>query len=46
MAQALAAILQEQGQLDLSACFIDGSFVEAKKGAGTSDGARTVTARP
>ena len=31
--RALAADLKERGQLDLSECFIDGSFVIAKKGA-------------
>lgn len=31
--QALAADLQERGEIDLSECFIDGTFVVAKKGA-------------
>jgi transposase len=31
--EALAADLKERGQLDLSECFIDGTFVVAKKGA-------------
>ena len=31
--EALAQDLKERGQLDLSACFIDGTFVVAKKGA-------------
>ncbi len=30
--QALATDLQERGELDLSGCFIDGTFVVAKKG--------------
>ena len=30
--QALAADLRERGELDLSECFIDGTFVMAKKG--------------
>jgi transposase len=30
--QALATDLQERGELDLSECFIDGTFVVAKKG--------------
>ena len=30
--QALATDLQERGELELSACFIDGTFVVAKKG--------------
>jgi transposase len=30
--RALAAYLKEQGGLDLSECFIDGTFVSAKKG--------------
>jgi hypothetical protein len=30
---ALAADLKERGDLDLSECFIDGTFVVAKKGA-------------
>jgi transposase len=46
MAQELAVVLQEQGQLDLEECFIDGSFVKAKKGAAMSGGARRATARP
>jgi transposase len=46
MAQELAVVLQEQGQLDLAECFIDGSFVKAKKGAAMSGGARRVMARP
>ncbi len=44
MDQELAATLQEQGQLDLAACFIDGSFVEAKQGAALSGAARRVRA--
>jgi transposase len=31
--EALAHDLEERGQLDLSECFIDGTFVSAKKGA-------------
>ncbi len=31
--QALAQDLQERGEIDLSECFIDGTFVVAKKGA-------------
>jgi transposase len=31
--RALAEDLKEQGGLDLSECFIDGTFVSAKKGA-------------
>src|SRR5215212_352920 len=31
--RALAEDLKEQGRLDLSECFIDGTFVGAKKGA-------------
>jgi transposase len=31
--EALAADLRERGELDLSDCFIDGTFVVAKKGA-------------
>jgi transposase len=31
--RALAKDLKEQGRLDLSECFIDGTFVSAKKGA-------------
>jgi hypothetical protein len=31
--EALARDLKEQGKLDLSECFIDGTFVAAKKGA-------------
>ena len=46
MAQHLAAILIENEQLDLAECFIDGSFVEAKKGAATSGAARMGRARP
>src|SRR5918992_1165811 len=30
--QALASDLRERGELDLSECFIDGSFIVAKKG--------------
>jgi transposase len=30
--QALAEDLQERGEIDLSECFIDGTFVVAKKG--------------
>jgi hypothetical protein len=33
--EALAADLRERGELDLSECFIDGTFVVAKKGAST-----------
>ena len=33
---ALADDLRERGGLDLSECFIDGTFVAAKKGAGAS----------
>jgi transposase len=32
--EALARDLKERGKLDLSECFIDGTFVVAKKGAG------------
>jgi transposase len=46
MAQDLAAVLQEQGQIDLAECFIDGSFVEAKKGGATSGVAKTARVRP
>jgi transposase len=46
MAQDLTAVLQEQDQIDLAECFIDGSFVEAKKGVATSGVAKTATARP
>jgi transposase len=46
MAQDLTAVLQEHGQIDLAECFIDGSFVEAKKGAATSGVGKTATARP
>jgi transposase len=39
--QALATDLQDRGKLDLSECFIDGTFVVAKKGApGGKDQAR------
>jgi hypothetical protein len=31
--EALATDLKEHGGLDLSECFIDGTFVAAKKGA-------------
>jgi transposase len=31
--EALAADLKERGKLDLSECFIDGTFIVAKKGA-------------
>lgn len=31
--EALAQDLEERGELDLSECFIDGTFVSAKKGA-------------
>jgi hypothetical protein len=31
--EALATDLRERGQLDLSECFIDGTFMVAKKGA-------------
>lgn len=31
--QAVAADLEERGEIDLSECFIDGTFVVAKKGA-------------
>lgn len=33
--EALAEDLRERGELDLSECFIDGTFVAAKKGAST-----------
>lgn len=33
--EALAEDLRERGELDLSECFIDGTFVTAKKGAST-----------
>ncbi len=33
MLETLAADLQTRGKLDLSECFIDGTFVSAKKGA-------------
>lgn len=33
--QALARDLEERGKIDLSECFIDGTFVVAKKGAST-----------
>ena len=33
--EALAADLQERGELDLSECFIDGTFIVAKKGDGS-----------
>ena len=33
--QALAQDLQERGEIDLTECFIDGTFVVAKKGAST-----------
>ncbi len=33
MLEALAQDLEERGPLDLSECFIDGTFVSAKKGA-------------
>jgi transposase len=33
----LAGDLQERGKLDLSECFIDGTFVSAKKGGRVSD---------
>ncbi|NJP05252.1 MAG: IS5 family transposase [Chloroflexaceae bacterium] len=46
MAQDLAAVLQEQNQIDLTECFIDGSFVEAKKGAAMSGVGKTAKARP
>jgi hypothetical protein len=32
--QALARDLEERADIDLSECFIDGTFVVAKKGAG------------
>jgi transposase len=32
--EALATDLKERGHLDLSECFIDGTFIVAKKGAG------------
>jgi transposase len=32
--EALAADLKERGKLDLSECFIDGTFIVAKKGEG------------
>ena len=35
--ETLAADLQERGGLDLSECFIDGTFVMAKKGAKRSE---------
>ena len=31
--EALAADLRERGELDVAECFIDGTFVAAKKGA-------------
>jgi hypothetical protein len=31
--EALARHLEEQGRIDLHECFIDGTFVVAKKGA-------------
>ena len=31
--EALAADLQERGELNFAECFIDGTFVAAKKGA-------------
>jgi hypothetical protein len=31
--EALATDLKERGKLDLSECFIDGTFIVAKKGA-------------
>ncbi len=37
MLQAIADDLLERGQLDLSECFIDGTFVVAKKGASKWD---------
>jgi transposase len=46
MAQELTAVLQEQGRIDLAECFIDGSFVEAKKGAAMSGAAKTARVRP
>ncbi len=46
MAQELAATLQEQGQLTLAECFIDGCFVEAKKGVAMSGMAKTGRDRP
>jgi transposase len=45
MAQDLAVVFQEQGQIDLAKCFIDGSFVEAKKGAAMLGGKKTTKAR-
>ncbi len=33
--EALAEDLKERGRLDLSECFIDGTFVVAKKGGAT-----------
>jgi transposase len=36
--EALAQDLKERGKLDLSECFIDGTFVVAKKGEGVWDG--------
>ena len=33
--EALAQDLKERGELDLSECFIDGTFIVAKKGANT-----------
>jgi hypothetical protein len=35
--QALARDLEERGKIDLSECFIDGTFVVAKKGAIASE---------
>jgi transposase len=46
MAQNLAVVLQKQGQIDLAECFIDGSFVEAKKGAAMPGEAKTARAQP
>src|ERR687891_469664 len=34
--EALAEDLRERGEVDLSECFIDGTFVTAKKGGGQS----------
>jgi hypothetical protein len=45
MIQDLAAVLQEQCQLDLAECFIDGSFVAAKKGAAMSGLEKTARTR-
>ena len=47
--EALARDLQERGELDLSECFIDGTFIVAKKGDGTLEkpsGARAVRSWP